>query len=107
MSSWKVIHGLVVSDGFTGQCGSTFASMNAAHATAMATIIWHTPSATRGRTMPPASHDPTLLPMPRPVRNTARMIEKVYTVAPSISDSRRAQITSAASAVAPEIAIVM
>ena len=47
-----------------------------------------------------------LLPMPSPTRNTARMIENVYTVAPSISDRSRVQITSAASAEAPESAIV-
>ena len=52
------------------------------------------------------STEPTLLPMPSPMRNAARMSENVYVVAPSSSDSRRVQTTSAASAVAPESAIV-
>src|SRR5437867_11806606 len=49
---------------------------------------------------------PTVLPIPRPKRNTARMSENVYTVAPKMSDKILVQTTSAARAVIPEIAIV-
>ena len=55
---------------------------------AAASSIWQPPSAIRGRTVPRARNDPTLLPIPSPTRNTARMIEKVYTVPPSISDNK-------------------
>jgi tRNA A58 N-methylase Trm61 len=41
-----------------------------------------------------------------PTRKTARMIENVYVVPPSSSDSRRVQMTSAPSAVRPESAMV-
>ncbi len=40
--------------------------------------------------------------MPRPNRKTARISANVYTVPPNNSDSRRVQITSDASAVAPD-----
>src|SRR4051812_17750325 len=66
---------------------------------------WQTPSATRAVVARRARSAPRLLPIPRPVRNTARIKEKVYTVAPSISDSRRVQTTSAPSADIPERAI--
>ena len=48
---------------------------------------------------------PAALPKPRPTRNTARISEKVYVVAPNSSESRRVQVTSAPSAVKPESAI--
>ena len=48
------------------------------------------------------STEAKLLPMPRPARNTARISEKVYVVAPNNSDSVRVQRTSAASAVMPD-----
>jgi hypothetical protein len=44
--------------------------------------------------------------MPRPIRNTARISENVYTVAPNSSERIRVQITSAASAVIPDRPIV-
>ena len=43
--------------------------------------------------------------MPSPVRNTARISENVYVVAPNCSDKTLVHITSLASAVRPEIAI--
>ena len=52
-----------------------------------------------------ASAAPRLLPIPRPIRNTARINENVYTVPPSRSDSKRVQTTSAPSAAMPEKAI--
>src|SRR4029078_13374781 len=78
--------------------------MYAAHATAAVSPSWLQPSALRAR-LARATTDPALLPNPRPIRNTARMIEKVYTDAPSISDSNRVQTTSAPSADNPDNAI--
>src|SRR5271165_5452810 len=49
-----------------------------------------------------ARNAPRLLPIPSPIRNTARIKEKVYTVPPSKSESRRVQTTSAPSADIPE-----
>src|SRR5437868_10672417 len=86
-------------------CALPISSMYAVHATAPASSIWLQPSADRARPERRASSDPTALPPPKPTRNTARIIEKVYTVAPSISPSRRVQITSAPSAQAPERAM--
>ena len=80
--------------------------MAAVQAIAAARSNWHQPSANPGRTAWRASSDPKLLPMPRPTRNTARIMENVYTVAPSSSDSRRVQITSAPRAPAPDRAMV-
>ena len=68
---------------------------------------WHQPSAARGRATRDAMADPIVLPMPRPNRNTARISENVYVVAPKSSESRRVQITSAASAVNPDSAMTM
>ena len=53
-----------------------------------------------------ASDAPALLPIPNPARNTARMIEKVYTVPPRVSDSSRVQTTSAPRAASPDNAMV-
>src|SRR5262249_21170972 len=53
-----------------------------------------------------ARRAPCVLPIPTPIRNTARISEKVYTVPPSINESRRVQTTSAPSADIPERAIV-
>src|SRR5262245_4690653 len=66
---------------------------------------WHHPSAARGRSSRDDSTEPALLPMPSPNRNTARMRENVYVLAPKRSDSIRVQITSAARAVMPDSAI--
>jgi hypothetical protein len=63
------------------------------------------PSATRGRFAVRPIAAPTLLPIPRPSRNTARICENVYVVAPNRSESIRVHTTSAPSAVMPEIAI--
>ena len=51
------------------------------------------------------SIEPTPLPIPSPIRNTARMIENVYTVAPRISDKILVQITSAPNADMPDRAM--
>src|ERR1043166_3648945 len=106
MSIWNVYQGLVESSGLTGQKGSDCETWNAVHATAIASSNWLQPSSARGLRAVRAASEPARLPMPSPTRNTARIIEKVYTVAPSISPSKRVQITSPPSAVAPEIAIV-
>jgi len=50
---------------------------------------------------------PMLLPIPSPIRNTARMIEKVYVLAPNSRLRIRVQMTSAASAQNPDRAIAM
>src|SRR5215472_11307793 len=68
-------------------------------------MSWLQPSIARGLRAVLAAIAPTALPMPRPTRNTARIMENVYTVAPSISPRRRVQITSAPRAVAPDSAI--
>ena len=47
------------------------------------------------------------LPIPKPARNTARIIENVYVDAPKVSDRRRVQTTSDAKAHAPEMPIAM
>src|SRR5262249_40866023 len=60
---------------------------------------------TRGLIRLRASAAPMLEPIPNPTRKMARMIEKVYVVAPSVSDSNRVQTTSADMAVMPERAI--
>src|ERR1051325_9070793 len=104
-STWKVIHGLGDSDGLIGQCGSDTASMNAVQAMPAASESWHHISATRGRTIPRASSAPALLPRPSPIRKTARMIENVYTDAPSMSERSRVHTTSAPSALIPDSAI--
>ena len=60
------------------------------------------PSAARGR--PPAARAAPrrrCSRCPRPMRNTPRMIENVYVVPPSSSDSSRVHTTSAPSAVSP------
>ena len=68
---------------------------------------WHHPSAILGRAMREAIVDPTVLPMPSPKRNTARISENVYVVAPNNNERSRVQTTSAASAVKPDNAITM
>ena len=105
MSNWKLNHGLVEMDGSIGQYGIEVPIMMPAHATAAHTPAWHQPSAVAGRARLRASADPTLLPMPRPSRNPARMRENVYVVPPKSSESRRVHTTSAESAVNPESAI--
>jgi hypothetical protein len=74
MSSWKVNQGLVVRRGLMGQLGSELAIMYAVQATAKASRIWHHPRATRGRTER-TSQEPTVLPIARPIRKTASMME--------------------------------
>ena len=76
-SSWKVNHGLLDVDGSIGQYGSDCVSMYADQAMAPASSICTQASARRGRAMLRDSAEPTLLPMPRPKRNTARISEKV------------------------------
>ena len=51
--------------------------MEAVQAIAAVSSHWQSPSATAGNgSVAPGTH-PTLLPMPRPSRNTARMMENV------------------------------
>ena len=57
--------------------------------------VWQTPRRKRGETTAPRNKAPTLLPIPSPTRNTARMIENVYTVPPNSSERVRVQTTSA------------
>ena len=64
-------------DVLIGQYGSELISMYALQAIAPTFSSWHQPSATRGRSMLFAMSEPRLLPMPRPMRKTARMIENV------------------------------
>src|SRR5258708_4406676 len=79
--------------------------MTAVQAIAAIRSHWQAPSATCADAALRARNAPRLLPIPRPIRNTARIKEKVYTVPPSISESRRVQTTSAPSADIPERAI--
>src|SRR5579864_5753578 len=79
--------------------------MTAVQAIAAHSSNWHHARAMRGRASPRA--EPKLLPMPIPVRNTARMSENVYVVAPNSSDRVRVQRTSAASAVSPDSPMAM
>ena len=90
-----------------GQYGSCASSCTRPTRSPRMSNSWHTPSARlRIRSSCATSIEPTLLPMPSPARNAARMSENVYVVAPSSSDSRRVHTASAASAVAPDSAIV-
>src|SRR4051794_21780366 len=79
--------------------------MAAVQAMAAVRSHWQTPSATCADAARRARNAPRLLPIPRPIRNTARIKEKVYTVPPSIKESRRVQTTSAPIADIPESAI--
>ncbi len=76
-SSWNVNQGLLDAEGSIGQYGSDCVSMYAAQAIAPASSICTQASASRGRAMLRDSAEPTLLPMPRPSRNTARINENV------------------------------
>ena len=76
-SSWKLNQGLLESDGLIGQKGRDFASIYAVHAMAAARRIWQQPRASRGCVLPRVRNDPILLPIPRPTRNTAKIIENV------------------------------
>src|SRR5688572_26819745 len=104
-SSWKLKEMEVEIDGLIGQNGSDALVAYAAHASDAHSPTWHQPSAKRAFVPPRASAAPRLLPIPRPTRNTARMSEKVYVVAPSSSDSIRVQTTCAPSAVSPDKAM--
>ncbi len=92
-------------DALIGQYGSDAMSMYALQAMAPTLSIWHQPRASRGRATVRAISAPRLLPIPRPMRNTPRMIENVYVLAPNSRLSSRVQITSAASAQKPESAM--
>src|SRR5262252_8312130 len=98
-STWKLIHGFCTADGLIGQYGSDWLTTYAVQAMHAHSASWHQPSASRGRATRDAIADPTVLPMPRPKRNTARISENVYVVAPKSSDRRRVHTTSEASAV--------
>ena len=89
MSSWKVYQGLVEREGLIGQFGSELVIIHATQAAVAANNIWQKPSNSRGRVVVRDKNEPALLPIPSPIRNTARMIENVYTVAPNISDNKR------------------
>src|SRR5437867_3429943 len=105
MSSWKMYHWLVERSGLMGQYGRESAIMYAVQAIPRVRRSWHQPSASRGFTVRD-THDPPTLPIASPIRNTARMMENTYTVAPSIIPMRRVHTTSAPSAHAPDTAIV-
>src|SRR5688572_612144 len=94
-SSWKLNEIPVEIDGLIGQNGSDALVAYAAQASAMHNPTWHQPSAKRAFVPPRAIAAPRLLPMPRPTRNTARMSENVYVVAPRRSDNIRVQMTCA------------
>ena len=68
---------LLLIDVLMGQYGSDSISMYALHAMAPTLSSWHHPSAMRGRSTLFAMIDPRLLPMPRPIRKTARINENV------------------------------
>src|SRR5580700_5682098 len=101
ISSWNVIHGLSARNGSMGQYGREPAIMYALHAVPSASSNWQQPSARRGRTIR-ERYDPIQLPSAMPIRNTERMIENTYTVAPISMPIRRVHTTSAPRALAPE-----
>jgi hypothetical protein len=74
-SSWKVYHGLSESNGLTGQNGSDSFMAIADQAMPSVSKNLHQPSARRGRTSR-TSAAATPLPMAKPIKKTARMIEK-------------------------------
>src|SRR5262245_17338879 len=76
-SIWKLNHGLREIEGLIGQYGRDFASAKALQAIAAASSSWHQPRAILGGNLPRERNEPTLLPIPNPTRNTARMMEKV------------------------------
>jgi len=81
------------------------AIMYAPHAVPNARRSCSHPSVARGCLESRASQEPTTLPTPSPARNTPRMIENAYVVAPNIKDSRRVHTTSEPRAVRPESAM--
>src|SRR4051794_3004094 len=76
-SSCSVNHGVVAMYGLIGQYGSDSVSSYAAQATAAHRSSWHQPSARRGDALSRAIVAPTVLPIPSPVRNTARISANV------------------------------
>ena len=88
-----------------GQYGSDRVSMPAVHAMATGSRSCAAPSATRGRRTPRTSAAPAALPIPSPMSTTARMMEKVYVVAPSSNDRSRVHTTSAPRAHMPDSAM--
>ena len=106
-SSWKVNEGDVEIDGLIGQNGSESAVEYAAHARQKHRPSCTHPSAVFAFDTPRASAAPRLLPIPRPTRNTARISENVYVVAPKSSESTRVHTTSDPSAVRPDNAIAI
>src|SRR4029434_127399 len=71
-SSWNWNFRSVEIDGLMGQNGSDAPVAYAAHARATQSPTCVHPSAMRGLLDPRATAAPKLLPIPRPVRNTAR-----------------------------------
>src|SRR6185503_16734850 len=63
------------------------------------------PKALRGDAIKRVTIEPTPPPTAMPMRKTANTIEKVYTVAPNASASKRVHTTSPASAQKPDSAI--
>lgn len=70
-------HGDRVSAGFTGQYGSEPAIIQAAQPIPATSNAWQRARASRGRTTEREMSEPAVLPRPRPMRNTARMMENV------------------------------
>src|SRR5215470_8814460 len=92
----------MVSVGLIGQYGSELFVMNADHAIATINRAWQMPRSLRGLVLQRDMAEARLLPMPRPVRKTARMIENAYTLTPNSIDNNRVQITSAPRAAIPD-----
>src|SRR5690242_4578446 len=92
----------MVKVGFTGQEGRELLVMYADHAIAAIRNTWDKARSHLGFLLQRDIAEALLLPMPRAVRKTARMIEKAYTDAPNSIESRRFQITSAPSAAIPD-----
>src|SRR5689334_19272812 len=74
ISIWKLNQGLELSMGFTGQYGSDSAIMYAVQKMPNMSRSCDQPSASRGR-IDRAIQEPAVLPMPNPIKKTARIIE--------------------------------
>src|SRR5262249_3980782 len=81
-SSWKLNKGVLEIEGSIGHQGNDSVNIYAAQAMVAQSRTWHQARATRGRFIWWDSEEPIVLPIPRPIRKTATIIENVYTVAP-------------------------
>ena len=101
-SVWKRYHAPPPIEGLIGQYGSDAVRFHAVQAMAATSSSCAYPRARTGSLVRRSMPDPTPLPTEMPHRNTPRMIEKVYVVAPISSVKSRVQTTSAPSAVIPD-----